>query len=246
MLRLQRHRAARLALSGGWPANVPFSGRSVSAATCATRVSSSGSYRAFGPFEHWVTAAYRAIYVDLDDYVEAVHAWVPHARRILEVGCGEGAVTERLVAAYPEAHITAIDITPRVGRLYRGPKDRVRFQQCTVQEIAVQESGGFDLAMIADVMHHVPDGLRKGLLDAVKACLASGGSLVFKEWERTRTPIHWMCHASDRWLTGDRVSYLSRDEGRTLLARSFNEAALVDEHRVAPWRNNIMTLVRPR
>ena len=125
--------------------------------------------RAFGPFEHWVTAAYRSIYVDLDDYVGAVRAWVPAAREILEVGCGEGAVTERLVSVYPDARITAIDITPRVGKdyLYRGPADRVRFRQCTVQEIAAQEAGRFDLAMIADVVHHVPTALRKDLLDSI-------------------------------------------------------------------------------
>jgi len=201
--------------------------------------------RAFGPFEHQITAAYRAIYVNLDDYVDAVRAWVPEAPEILEVGCGEGAVTERLVVAYPAARITAIDITPRTGRLYRGPAERVRFRQCTVQEIATQEPGRFDLVMIADVMHHVPLALRKDLLDAARTCLAADGSLIFKEWERRRTPIHWMCHASDRWLTGDRVSYLSRDEGRALLTQTFEAAALVDERRVAPWRNNIMTLVRP-
>jgi 2-polyprenyl-3-methyl-5-hydroxy-6-metoxy-1,4-benzoquinol methylase len=201
--------------------------------------------RAFGPFEHRITAAYRSIYVDLEDYVDGVRAWVPNAREILEVGCGEGAVTELLAIAYPDARITAIDITPRVGRLYRGSTERVRFRQCTVQEIAATEAGRFDLTMIADVMHHVPDGLRRDLLDAVRTCIAPGGSLIFKEWERTRTPIHWMCHASDRWLTGDRVKYLSRDEGRALLMQSFDAASLIDERRVAPWRNNIMTLVRP-
>ena len=201
--------------------------------------------RAFGPFEHQIAEAYRRIYVDLDDYVAAVRAWVPDAREILEVGCGEGAVTERLAETYPNARITAIDITPRVGRLYRGPTDRVEFRQCTVQEIAAESPGRFDMAMIADVVHHVPHALRKGLLDAARAALAPGGSLLFKEWERTRTPIHWMCHASDRWLTGDRVSFMSRDEGRTLLSESFGEAALADERRVAPWRNNLMTLVRP-
>jgi 2-polyprenyl-3-methyl-5-hydroxy-6-metoxy-1,4-benzoquinol methylase len=201
--------------------------------------------RAFGPFEHRVAAVYRSIYVDLDKYVDAVHEWVPNACAILEVGCGEGAVTERLAAAYPEARITAIDITPRVGRLFRGSTDRVRFRQCTVQEIEAQEGGRFDLAMIADVVHHVPVEFRKGLLDAARGCLAPGGSLIFKEWERSRTPIHWMCHASDRWLTGDRVNFMSRDEGRALLAQTFDAAALIDERRVAPWRNNIMTLVRP-
>lgn len=201
--------------------------------------------RAFGPFEHQITEAYRRIYVDLDDYVAAVRAWVPEAREILEVGCGEGAVTERLAEAYPGARITAIDITPRVGRLYRGPTDRVEFRQCTVQEIAAEAPGRFDMAMIADVVHHVPLELRRSILDAARGALAPGGTLVFKEWERTRTPIHWMCHASDRWLTGDRVCFMSRDEGRALLADSFGEAALVGERRVAPWRNNLMTLVRP-
>lgn len=201
--------------------------------------------RAFGPFEHRITEAYRAIYVDLDDYVEAVRSWVPDAREILEVGCGEGAVTERLAEAYPRARITAIDITPRVGRLYRGSTDRVQFRQCLVQEIAAEFPDRFDMAMVADVVHHVPSSLRAGLLDAVRQALAPGGSLVFKEWERRPTPIHWMCHASDRWLTGDRVSFMSRDEGRDLLAASFGKAALVDERRISPWRNNLMTLVRP-
>ena len=201
--------------------------------------------RAFGPYEHRITEAYRSIYADLDDYVRAVRDWVPQAREILEVGCGEGAVTERLVEAYPEARITAIDITPRVGRLYRGPMDRVQFRQSPVQEIAAQSPARFDMVMIADVIHHVPQSLRTELLDSIRQALAPGGSLIFKEWERTGTPIHWMCVASDRWLTGDDVSFLTRDEGRALLSTIFGEAALVDERRVAPWRNNLMTLVRP-
>ena len=201
--------------------------------------------RAFGPYEHRITEAYRSIYVDLDDYVRAVREWVPDAREILEVGCGEGAVTERLAAAYPDARITAIDITPRVGRLYRGPADQVTFQERPVQEIAAESPGRFDMVMIADVIHHVPHALRSEILDAIRTTLAPAGTLIFKEWERTRTPIHWMCVASDRWLTGDKVSFMSRDEGRALLSRSFDPAALVAERRVAPWRNNLMTLVRP-
>lgn len=201
--------------------------------------------RAFGPFEHQITEIYRSIYVNLDDYVAAVQDWVPDASAILEVGCGEGAVTERLAAAYPNARIRAIDITPRAGRLYRGAAGRVTFEQKTVQEVAAESPGAFDLVMIADVIHHVPTALRTEIINAARDALAPGGSLIFKEWERTRTPIHWMCVASDRWLTGDKVSFMSRDEGRALLTESFNPEALVAERRVAPWRNNLMTLVRP-
>lgn len=201
--------------------------------------------RAFGPFEHQVTELYRSIYVDLDDYVAAVREWVPSATSILEVGCGEGSVTERLAAAYPEARITAIDITSRVGRLYRGPRDRVVFEQRTVEDVAAEHPAAFDMVMIADVIHHVPTDLRPGIIDAARRALAPGGALIFKEWERTGTPIHWLCLASDRWVTGDRVSFLSRDEARALVAQSFMPQAVRAERRVAPWRNNLMMLVRP-
>lgn len=201
--------------------------------------------RLFGRHERRVAELYRSIYVDIDAYVDRVRQWVPDARRILEVGCGEGAVTERLAAAYPEAEITAIDISPRLGRLYRGPADRVRFLQRTVQEIAAAEPGRYDLAMLADVLHHVPVPLRGELLDAVRAALAPGGAFVFKDWERSATPIHWLCHASDRWLTGDEVAYMKRGEAKAALARSFGNGSIAAEAWVRPWRNNFMMLVRP-
>jgi 2-polyprenyl-6-hydroxyphenyl methylase/3-demethylubiquinone-9 3-methyltransferase len=171
--------------------------------------------------------------------------WKPRADRILEVGCGEGAVTQRLKTSYPDAKITAIDITPRVGRLYRGLLDNVRFIRCDVQDIAATESGQYDLVVLSDVLHHVPLELRQGLLDAVRTALAPDGTFVFKDWQRSCTPIHWLCYASDRWLTGDRISYMTRNEMRERLALAFGDAALVDEARVAPWWNNIATLVRP-
>jgi SAM-dependent methyltransferase len=199
----------------------------------------------FGPYERRVSEAYRSIYIDIDAFVELMRQWKPRASRVLEVGCGEGAVTQRLTTTYPDAKITAIDITPRVGRLYRGLLDNVRFIRCGVQDIAAAESGQYDLVVLSDVLHHVPLELRQELFDAVRMVLAPKGTFVFKDWERNFAPIHWLCYASDRWLTGDRVSYMTRAEMRERLALAFGEAALVAEARVAPWWNNIATLVRP-
>ena len=154
-------------------------------------------------------------------------------------------MTERLSAAYPDADITAIDITPRIGRLYAGSRDRVRFTQCGVEEIAATEPGLYDFVLLCDVLHHVPVSFRPGLLDAIRATLAADAVFVFKDWERNHTPIHWLCHASDRWLTGDRINYMTRNEMRGHLAHSFGLAALVAEARSPPWWNNIAILVRP-
>jgi SAM-dependent methyltransferase len=198
----------------------------------------------FGPYEHTIASAYRAIYIDLDALVECFLRWQPAAMGILEVGCGEGAVTERLRAAYRDATITAIDVSPRVGRLYRGPRERVRFMQCTVQDIAASQPAAFDLVILSDVMHHVPAELRQGLLDSIRVALAPGGRFVFKDWERNRAPIHWISYASDRWLTGDRVHYMGCEEMRRRLIATFGADALVAEARIGPWWNNLAMLVK--
>lgn len=200
--------------------------------------------RLFGPHERRVSEAYRAIYFDVDAFIRRIRAWTPDARRILEVGCGEGAITQRLVAAYPGAAITGIDISPRVGRLYEGPAGAARFLETTVQELAAAEPGRYDLVVLADVLHHVPDAMRQPLLDAIRTLMAPGACLAFKEWERNGTPIYWLGYASDRWITGDRIQYMTRDEVRGRIAAAFGAEAMVDEARIAPWRNNIATLVR--
>lgn len=174
--------------------------------------------RMFGPYEHGVTEAYRRIFVDLDDLARLIHAWVPRAQEILEVGCGEGAMTERLVRAYPVAAVTAIDITPRVGRLYRGPASTVTFSQETVEKIAGRKPASFDLVVLADVMHHVPLDGRQSLMRAIDQAMAPNGSLIFKDWLISASPIHSVCNALERYVTGDDVSYFTIDAIKTLLA----------------------------
>lgn len=202
--------------------------------------------RMFGSHERLISELYRSIYLDIDAFVAQVRLWNPNPARILEVGCGEGAMSERLFAAYPNAILTAIDVTPNIGRLYRGPINRVRFIRCEAQEIAAIETGLFDLIVLCDVLHHVAPKDRRALLDAIAATLSPGGSLIFKDWEKSNTPIHWLCYASDRWLTGDRISYMTREEMRECLAVSFGEPALIAEMRVAPRWNNLATLLRPK
>lgn len=199
--------------------------------------------RLFGRHEPVIADIYRSIYIDLDAYLEQIRVWVPQPIRILEVGAGEGAVTERLALAYPDAEIFAIDITPSVGRLYKRPRAHVTFAQKTVQEVAAEQPGGFDFVILSDVIHHVPLNLREEIVTALRGCLAPEGRLIFKDWARTPTPIHWMCLASDRYLTGDEVSFLKPREAEGMIERSFGVGAIVDRTTIAPWRNNFAFLI---
>jgi 2-polyprenyl-3-methyl-5-hydroxy-6-metoxy-1,4-benzoquinol methylase len=201
--------------------------------------------RLFGRYERQISEAYRSLYLDIDEFIAQVQRWYPNPLTILEVGCGEGAVSERLHRAFPRADVTAIDISSQIGRLYRGPSQGVRFVRCDVHQIAASMPGSFDLVVLCDVLHHVPRASRQVLLNGIRALLAPGGALIFKDWQRTNAPIHWLCYASDRWLTGDRISFMTREKMREHLASSFGMAALVDETRVSPHWNNLATLVRP-
>ena len=115
--------------------------------------------RAFGRHERRVSEAWRAMFVSLDDWTWLLQKWVPEARHILELGCGEGYSTERLVAAFPEARIEAIDVASNLGRLYAGPAGRVRFRQMYAEELAAEAPASAQLiATEARALASTPGG----------------------------------------------------------------------------------------
>jgi len=202
--------------------------------------------RSFGRYERQVAEAYRRLFVDLDDLAERMAGWVNEPHRILEIGCGEGAMTERLARAYAGAMITAIDITPDVGRLFRSDDARhVTFLRETADALAEKKPASFDLIVLCDVMHHVPPPARQGLLHATRRLLAPDGNLLFKDWSPSASPIHWLCYMADRYITGDKVRYATVEKTRTLLSDVFGHGAVHAESRIRPWSNNFVFLVRP-
>ena len=201
--------------------------------------------RMFGRHERLISDLWRAMFINLDDLTRQLLDWSPNARNILEIGCGEGGVTERLAASYCDATILGIDIADNIGRLYQGPTDRVSFRKMTVQELAAEHPGAFDLIVMCDVMHHIPPALRNDILSAARSLLAPSGKFIFKDWVRTLTPVHGAAFAADRWLTGDDVQFLSSEEAEKLLATAFDQSPALAHARIKPWRNNFAVLLRP-
>lgn len=194
---------------------------------------------AFGPYEPQISDLWRAMFVDVQQWTDVIAQWAPKPLRILEVGCGEGYSTARLAEAFPGVSIDAIDIAPNIGRLYDGPTEAVTFRIAYAEDIAAESPGIYDLVVLSDVLHHVPIPARASLLNAVKALLAPGGTLAFKDWHREKLkPIHWAVYGSDRFLTGDQVSYMRREEARLLLENVFGTGSIRCETSIRPWTNN--------
>jgi 2-polyprenyl-6-hydroxyphenyl methylase/3-demethylubiquinone-9 3-methyltransferase len=193
--------------------------------------------RALGPAEYWVTSIYRRFFIDLSVFAsDLANTLTPTT--ILDVGCGEGQSTEALANAFGGASILGVDVTAHVGRLFRGDAGRVTFVRQEIHDFASEHRHGFDLAVMCDVLHHLPVPERGRFLHDVIACLRPGGWLVLKDWEPRRNLAHLLCYLSDRYLTGDRVHYENREGLRGLLEGGCM-LVVVRETGVRPWPNNV-------
>lgn len=91
--------------------------------------------------------------------------------RVLEVGCGEGELAERLASVVSE--VVAIDQSPRMVELTR--KRGVDARVADVQELPFPDAS-FDAVLAAWMLYHVPD-LDRGLSE-IRRVLRPGGRLV--------------------------------------------------------------------
>ena len=186
---------------------------------------------------------YRSRFIDLDACAELLAENVP-AGSILEVGCGDGQLAEKILTRFPGATYVGIDIAPAVGRLYNGDRERASFRSIDSGTFLDSTSDRFELVLLVDVLHHVPEALRGGVLDDVRELTAPGGHYAVKDWARSRSAAHLAAWASDRVLTGDRVAYLSDDELRRLVPDRFTDDPEVLTAEIRPRRNNVLLVYR--
>lgn len=109
--------------------------------------------------------------------------------RVLEVGCGEGAGAQTLLARFGAAHVTAIDLDPaQVARATKRlrHRDDATVAQGDITALPMDDSS---VEAVADfgIIHHVPDW--RAAVREVARVLAPGGQFLFEEVTR---------HALDR------------------------------------------------
>lgn len=201
--------------------------------------------RLFGRHERLISELYRGIFVDLGNLVALIRQHSGSPATILEIGCGDGMVTERIVHTFPDAAVTGIDICAQPGRLYRGDRSHVRFLRLTAQDLITAEDARYELVIIADVLHHVPHPDWADFVSAAGHLTADRGTLVLKDWVRQRTPAYLLGYLSDRYITGDRIRYPNEDELRAVTRESFGTQCIQSEFRVKPWDCNLALVIAP-
>ncbi|MEU3556477.1 methyltransferase domain-containing protein [Streptomyces fragilis] len=104
-------------------------------------------------------------------------------RRVLDLGCGTGASTAALAAAFPRAEIVGADASSAMLARARGRRglERVRFVHATAEELTADGGHGpFDAVFAAYLFRNVaaPDAVLRGVHDL----LVPDGRLVAHEY----------------------------------------------------------------
>jgi tRNA (cmo5U34)-methyltransferase len=135
----------------------------------------------FSNLETGQSATVDAPYV-LDLVTEAAAATTPHAKRVLDVGCGAGNFTLKLLERLPNLDCTLVDLSRpmldrAVERITPKTSGQVEAMQGDVREL---DLGGerFDVILAAAVLHHLRnDAEWEAVFAAFHRALRPGGSL---------------------------------------------------------------------
>lgn len=105
--------------------------------------------------------------------------------KILDVGCGGGILAEALAAI--GARVTGIDLSTEAIEVARQHARQsglsIDYQTVSVEQIAKQHAGEFDLVTCMEMLEHVPDPA--GIIAACARALKPGGHAFFSSINRT-------------------------------------------------------------
>jgi trans-aconitate 2-methyltransferase len=113
-------------------------------------------------------------------------------RRVVDLGCGPGALTSTLAARWPNATITGVDSSVhmiKAAREYAAP-GRLEFVHGDIRRW--KPPGTVDLVVANAVLHWVPDHL--DLVGDIAAWLAPAGALAFQVPDNFAAPSHLIIH----------------------------------------------------
>ncbi len=179
---------------------------------------------------------------------ERIIRHVPPNARILDIGCGTGAMLNLLAARGCiregigcEINEGAIRAAEKAARRLSAP--HVQFRQAA--SVRHWPAGPFDVVSLIDVMHHVPRSEQQAFLTAAAARVGAGGLLIYKDmaerplWRALANRLH------DLVLARQWINYVSRDDARAWATAAGLVAVTEEAFAVGPYAHELMVFARP-
>ncbi|SKB52421.1 class I SAM-dependent methyltransferase [Daejeonella lutea] len=107
-------------------------------------------------------------------------------KRILDLGCGTGNLTELMLKTFPEAEIDALDISENILKESRkrfSQIPNIRYIQADFKSLHLAP-GSYDLVMSTIAIHHIEDYHKSKLYKEVYQALTDKGIFIFADQTR--------------------------------------------------------------
>ena len=99
--------------------------------------------------------------ISLELITEAAKRWVPQAGNLLDIGCGAGNYTLKMLSKLRDLNCTLVDLSlPMLNRAYervsKETRKNVEIIQGDIREVEIKENH-FDIILAGAVLHHLRD-----------------------------------------------------------------------------------------
>lgn len=127
--------------------------------------------------------------ISLELITEASKRIVPHAKNVLDIGCGAGNYTLMMLSKIPDLNCTLVDLSKpmldkALERVSTATNNRVEVKQGDIREVELQENH-FDIVLAGAVLHHLRDD---------------------KDWETTFTKIFRLLKPGGCFMISDLIT----------------------------------------
>lgn len=103
--------------------------------------------------------------------------------RVLDIGCGTGALLEALAARGPKATLEGIDLSPKMlARAQSRLGDRAQLRVGSADTLSYPDAS-FDIVVSSSMLHYVPRPHSPVLVEWARV-LRPGGTMVITDWNR--------------------------------------------------------------
>jgi SAM-dependent methyltransferase len=172
--------------------------------------------KALGPYLPAFARGYRRIYLNPEKLAQVIAQQLPKNASVLDVGGGDGYLSNDLLALRKDISLTLIDLATGIGQgIDPSFRNRVYiFDGKSIQDWMKERMATDSLhaVVLSDVIHHIPDStLGDFLRDLAELCRRTHAVLIIKDVE----PGHYLATMglwADKYLSGDRGTRLVSQE----------------------------------
>ena len=150
----------------------------------------------------------------LEILLELLSTFQADGQRVLDLGCGDGVVSELVLERFPGAYVVGLDSSSPMleaarARLSRfGGRFTLLNHDLRDSDAAVVEIGTFDAAIAVQAVHHLSASEKQALFQWVSLCLRDGGLFLMADRVKLTSAALFPYHLS-LW---DRLQRLSGGE----------------------------------